>query len=320
MNAAYPRTCLITISDSEFSIGTEVLLYSFHKYNPEFKGDVVVICEDLPQQDRQRISSVSAVRFEAPNERLRESVERLREHEPRLNDIYRRLFSLEAFRLSEYDRVVYLDSDMYCMGDISHLFTANDPFLACADGFTYADRIEARLNEGASGDFRERYGKRMSASFNAGVMSIGPRALGDSIYDDLLDWLRPERWKSMGPGKFTDQMLLNIHFDGEFTCLDACDNYMVFLEGYQKIAEGAGYNDARLVHFAGSLKPWFRYDPVMLARRAPQCFKAFDAWRELLEEARGPVGAEENRKRFRAHQQWIESYNNDPIKPLGRVY
>ncbi|HKJ16031.1 MAG TPA: glycosyltransferase [Xanthomonadales bacterium] len=320
MNAENPNTCLVTISDAEFSIGTEVLLYSIHKFNPDFDGDIVVICEDLPDSDRQRIASVSPARFQAPDDRLRQAVENLRSHEPRLDDIYRRLFSLEAFRFSDYDRVVYLDSDIYCQGDISSLFAADEPLLACADGFTYADRIDERLSEGEAGQLRERYGRRMSGSFNAGVLSISPRKLGASIYEELLSWLEPERWKSMGPGKFTDQMLLNIHFNGDFACLEAIYNYMVFLEGYQKIAEGAAFVDARLVHFAGSLKPWFEYEPEMLARRAPQCFKAFDAWRELLDQARGPIDEEETRRRFSAHQDWISSYNSNPIKPTGRIY
>lgn len=313
------KTCLVTITDPEFSIGTEVLLYSFRKYNPGFEGDVIVICDDLPDEHRARIRAVSPARFEAPDPRLFEAVQRLQHAEPRLEGIYRRLFSLEAFRLPGHERVVYLDSDVYCAGDVSALFSAEAPLLACPDGFTYAEQIEALL-ENRQPQPRERYGRAFARSFNAGVLSIGPPLLGEETYHELLGWLSPDQWKAFAPGKFTDQMLLNVHFNGDFTPLAAEFNYMVFLEAYQKLCERVSFLDARLVHFAGTLKPWFEYDREVLAQRAPQFLKFFDAWRELLDEARGVEDLTEVKSRFRRQQDWIRGYNEDPIEPIGRLY
>ena len=152
------------------------------------------------------------------------------------------------------------------------------------------------------------------------MLSIGPDLLGEATYNDLLDWLQPDRWKRIGPGKFTDQMLLNVHFNGEFTPLPAHFNYMIFLETYQKLCEAVSFLDARLVHFAGSLKPWFEYDSQVLARRAPQFIKFFDAWRELLAQARGPVDPAEALTRYRQQQEWIRDYNESPIEAIGRLY
>jgi lipopolysaccharide biosynthesis glycosyltransferase len=207
-----------------------------------------------------------------------------------------------------------------CAGDIGDLFASGEALLACPDGFTYADQIDARLGGTDAPTVRERYGRSFARSFNAGVLSIGPENLGEETYSRLLDWLKPERWKEIGPGKFTDQMLLNVHFDGGFTPLAARFNYMIFLEAYQKLCEEVSFLDARLVHFAGSLKPWFEYDREVLARRAPQFMKFFDAWRELLDEARGPAGTEETARRYRRQQDWIREYNEEPIEPSGRLY
>jgi len=318
------KSCLVTISDAQFSVATEVLLYSFHKYNPGFDGDVIVICDELPEADRQRLRAVSPVRFEAPDAVLRQAVDRLKSEVPRLSDIYRRLFSLEIFRLTEYDRVVYLDSDIYCARDISALFSSREPLLACPDGFTYSDWIQEKLGKVGERERSVRYGRTFSQSFNAGVLSIGSPVLGTASYEALLDWLRPERWHSIAGDKFSDQLLMNVHFDSVFTPLDACYNYMVFLEGYQKSWEDVSSLDARLIHFAGSLKPWFDYDPELLARRAPQFIKFFDAWRELLEQARSGAdpAADLNAMgdRYRRQQQWIAQYNSQPIEPTGRVY
>ena len=313
-----PRHCLVTISDPEFSIGTQVMLHSFFKYNPGFDGDVVVIFESLPEGDRARIQSVCNAKFVAPDPRLLEAVMRLKGIESRLEGIYRRLFSLEAFRLTDYERVVYLDSDMYCAGDLSGLFAAEAPLLACPDGFTYAEQIEARLEQRAERP-RERYGREFAQTFNAGVLSLGPPVLSESTYLELLAWLQPEQWKTLGPGKFTDQMLLNVHFDGEFNALPAVYNYMIFLEEYQKLCEPVSFLDARIVHFAGALKPWFEYDPGVLAERAPQFIKFFSAWRELLNEVGGAPEFATVQARYRAQQEWIRQYNQKTIKPIGRL-
>lgn len=319
------KKCLVTISDAQFSIATEVLLYSFHKYNPDFDGDVIVISDQLPQKHRERLQAISPVRFVEPDCQLRDAVERLQGEVPRLSDIYRRLFSLDIFRLSEYDRVVYLDSDIYCAGDISALFSRSEPLLACPDGFTYGDWIEDALGDRCGKPAASvRYGRVFSQSFNAGVLSIGPPVLGKSCYEALLEWLQPKRWHSMAGDKFSDQLLLNIHFDGAFTPLEACYNYMVFLEGYQKCCDTVSFLDARLVHFAGALKPWLDYDMELLARRAPQFIKFFDAWRELLEEARctaDPASRiEVTRDRYQRQKQWIAQYNSAPIESIGRLY
>ena len=121
------------------------MLYSFHKYNPDFAGDVIVITDDFSPEYRHRLEQISPVRFEAPDPRLRAAVDVLQASEPQLQDIYRRLFSLEIFRLAGYDRVVYLDSDMYCSGDLSELFTRQEALLACPDGFAYGDRMSSPL-------------------------------------------------------------------------------------------------------------------------------------------------------------------------------
>lgn len=312
------RNCLVTISDPEFSIGTQVMLYSFTKYNPGFDGDVVVICDALPKAHRERISGVCNAQFVSPDPRLLNAVSRLKGSESRLEGIYRRLFSLEAFRLSNYERVVYLDSDIYCAGALADLFDTDAPLLACPDGFTYGEQIDARLERRAERP-GERYGREFSRSFNAGVLSIGAPVLGEQTYLELLAWLEPERWKTLGPGKFTDQMLLNVHFDGRFDTLPAVYNYMIFLEEYQKLCEPVSFLDARVVHFAGALKPWFEYDEQVLASRAPQFLKFFSAWRELLEEAGGIPDQAVVRQRYQAQKDWIRQYNEDPIKPVGRL-
>lgn len=301
-----------------------MLLYSFYKYNPAFSGEVVIISDDLPEKYRERIARFGAIRFEPPDPQLRAAVDDLQATEPKLKDIYRRLFSFEVFRLSAYRRVVYIDSDIYCSGDISELFTRTEPLLACPDGFTYEDRVRSLLANGVPPARSERYGKRFDNSFNTGVLSIGESLLGEETYHALLGMLDPASWRRLGPSKFTDQMALNVHFDGRYTSLSARYNYVVFLEEYQKCLERVSLLDARLVHFAGVIKPWNCYDPVELARSAPQFIKFIDVWRELLDEARSgtdcPAARADVERRFRRQSNWIAVHNEKGIQPIGRLY
>lgn len=313
---------LVTISDGEFSIATEVLLYSFLKYNTWFAGEVIVIADDLPAAHRQRLDRLHPVRYLSPDPRLRQNIDILRENVAELEPIYRRFFSFEAFRLAPYARVVYLDSDMYCAGDISQLFLGPDPLLACPDGFTYSDRIRARLaaRNGEQTRPTMRYGRAFTQSFNAGVISIGGALLGEATYCDLLHMIELETWTRLGRSIFTDQMILNLYFENRFTPIHGKYNYMVFLEQYQKCLEDVSFLDARLVHFAGAIKPWYCYDGKELVQRAPHYIKFIDVWRELLEETRHAGDPQIVDRRYARQKAWIERYKRHELRPSGRLY
>jgi lipopolysaccharide biosynthesis glycosyltransferase len=314
--------CLVTISDEDFSIATEVLLYSFLKYNSWFAGDVIVVVEDLPATHRRRLERLYPVRFVGPDPRLHHKLDILRQQVPELDPIYRRFFSFEAFRLSRYARAVYLDSDMYCAGDISELFESPEPLLACPDGFTYADRILALLAERNSEHTQPtaRYGRAFGESFNAGVISIGGAMLGDRTYCELLNMLDLDTWSSLGKSTFTDQMILNICFENRFAPLHGKYNYMVFLEQYQKCLEGVSFLDAKLVHFAGAIKPWYCYGADDLVNQAPHYIKFIDVWRELLEETRDLDDPQAIDRRYARQKEWIKHYKSHRLKATGRLY
>lgn len=314
--------CFVTITDDAFSIASEVLIYSFLKYNSWFAGDLIVIEDGLSEHARSRLAKLGAVTFLTPDPRLRRQTEALCASVPALQTIFRRFYSFEVFRLTGYRRVVYLDSDIYCAGNVEALFTRSEPLLACPDGFTYGDRVRALLSDGKeeAPAPQDRYGRSFEASFNAGVLSIGPSLLGEETYAALLAMLDTATWQALGPSKFTDQMVLNIHFANRFCPLEAIYNYMMFIEGYQNICERVCSADARLVHFAGPIKPWNEYDPVALLQRAPQYVKFIDVWRELLHDLRTMRSPTELLSEYQRQKAWIEAFNRDPLTSTGRLY
>ncbi len=317
-----PPYCLVTITDEEFSIATEVLLYSFLKFNSWFQGDLIVVEDGLPGHARDSLARLGSVQFCAPDRRLQQQIATLCARVPKLKNVYKRFYSFEVFRMTGYRRAVYVDSDVYCAGPVDALFTSSEPLLACPDGFTYGDRIMGVLSDARNGPPapQVRYGRRFGRSFNAGVLSVGPPLLGEESYAALLRMLSFETWQALGPSKFTDQMALNIVFEDRFSPLAAIYNYMIFIEEYQKSCEGICSADARLVHFAGPLKPWNEYDPVALLEQAPQFARFIDVWRELLREVRATRSLAELSSTYHRQKDWIETFNRNPLLPKGRLY
>jgi lipopolysaccharide biosynthesis glycosyltransferase len=151
------------------------------------------------------------------------------------------LLTLEAFGIRDADRVVFLDADMVCLGDLTDLFTLDVDLAGCHTGSDRAAK-EARAGTLARG-----------LKINTGVLVIGRRYLRDSTRRRLA------RYPS---GAFADQDVLNRFLRGRpVYCLDHRFNYhaQFFWRGDE--------TDVRLLHYAGTkpleapdlprMRPWF---------------------------------------------------------------
>lgn len=316
------KYCISTITCDNFAIGTEVLLYSVLKYNPWFRGDINIVIADLSAQNRARLQAIYPVKFIQASPGLIQRVDTLRSHFAYLRDIHLRFYSLESFNLPGYDKVVYLDSDMHCAGDISALFTSTAPLQACLDGFSYEDRIapivaQAGLSLPTS---EQRYGKHFQNSFNAGVIAIRPAQLRNFDFQELIKMLDFDAWVSYGNSIFTDQMVLNRYFEGQFSLISSAYNYMVFLGDYLNFVDGIGAQDAKIIHFAGKIKPWNNYDPLALCQNAAHYLPFLHQWRELLQEARANDRAYYQAQRVLKQYEWITAGADHQLQAVDRLY
>lgn len=280
--------CLATVTSDSFCIGTEVLLFSFLKYNTWFAGDIVIIIADLSAESRRRLRAIYPVTFLSASEVLVQKTKELVARIERLRDIWLRFYSLEAFNLPDYQRVVYLDSDLHCAGDLRDLFTGEHVIAACLDGFSYEQRARPLVEQaGLSLPVTEsRYGKIFETSINSGVLSISPPALDQGDYTAMVAMLDYDVWIDLDGTGFTDQTIINRHFEGRFTILSSRYNYVIFLEEYLKYVDGVGFHEATLIHFAGRIKPWNEYAERDLRKKAARYIKYIEEWRELHAELR----------------------------------
>lgn len=271
--------CLLTISDDGFVAGTEMLIFSFLRNNPWFRGRILVLCDgSLGDASRARLARLGPLEFIRPGRDLEQRVAALAAVIPELRAAGPRFASLEAFGLDRFERVVYIDSDAFVTGDLSALFFDAHPLLACGDGSHYdellGDAAAARIAN------RRRYGAELSHCFNTGVLSIGPAMLDRSLRDRLVADIDPATWADVETLGWTDQLILNRRFAGRATLLDGRYNYMPVLEAKIRRAHRLHFHDARIVHMAGRYKPW-EPRPPMLFEQAPSLTKFYELWQQL---------------------------------------
>lgn len=310
------RHALVTVTDEAFLIGTEVMIHCFLEHDPWFEGDLVVIHDGLPDDARRRLEALYPVTFLAVSDTLKSRVAELYSAIPKLSGITARFHKLELFRLTGYDRLVFLDSDLFTVGSIRELFERTEGFLCCPDSCFYRNALRDFISyEQIQDSFDRSYGEAIRDSFNSGVLSIGPEHLSENVYADLLAMIDLDTWGKITVPRLADQIILNYYFRGRQTLLSGKYNFVVFLEQLIKSKEGIRFFDARVIHFAGKLKPWHAYDLAELAEYAPGYLKYIDLWREQHQAlaARNDGDFAEQRK-IEEHLEWLKRFNQHEFK------
>ncbi len=239
------RVCAAMVVSDGFMEYVLVFLFSILKHNPGFSHDLIILhsrtFSPLSQANQDRIRTLyprvtflmvdedQYARF-TPDRRL-----------------FAALLKIEAFRIKNYDTVVFLDTDMLCLGDISYLFELDVPFAACPAG-----------KDGVKKDtIANTY--RRGQNFNSGVMVIGKPYLSERMHQKIL------RGAKSGP--HADQEILNPFFRfRRIYCLDHRYNYnaIFFWTGDKTDDPGV-----KILHFAGEkplerpelqrMRIWFEY-------------------------------------------------------------
>ena len=117
--------CLATATTESFVPGALVLLGSFLEHHPRFDGDLVIIHDALPQAARDALQALSdRVRFETVSTRLRTASPICPPAIRPLPAGLEYFYSLEAFRLHGYRKVLFYDSDVLVRAPLDALFDA----------------------------------------------------------------------------------------------------------------------------------------------------------------------------------------------------
>ncbi|EHU8396996.1 glycosyltransferase family 8 protein [Campylobacter coli] len=172
--------------------------------------------------------------------------------------------------LKDYDRILYLDSDILVLDDISDIFqqklNKNEAIAAVCDiaiqSFAYSNKeVKFNNNEMLLTDYCKHYLdiKSMNCYFNAGIILFDiKKCLEIDLENKSLEKLR-----SFKKPVFWDQDLLNSVLRGNVKILDFCWNYQQNIDlNFSAVPKQiiARYlkskSKAKIWHFITSNKPW----------------------------------------------------------------
>ena len=253
MGTRSASVCFATAATESFVPGAVVAIGSFRRHHPGFDGDVVLIHDGLPQHQRESLQAVCGdVRFERASSELRQRLDALGRAQPHLAHRLGEFLCLEAFRLGGYRKVLFYDSDVLFRASVGELFRSPALLLCrsdeawlhgqCRDAATFAP---ASCRAGA-----------LRRTFGSGFLMIDGKLLADGChYEDLLALVSPEAWRDRAT-MHTDQFVLNRHFAGRQTLVDWRYDYVVPMAAKIRARTGWRLEDAKVLHFAGPVKPW----------------------------------------------------------------
>lgn len=250
------RFAITTVTDTNFLKGTLVLLHSFLLYNKWFSGDIVIIENDLTLLEKEQLNKFPNVKFHKVHSTLLERINILEHFLPKLKKVVKRFYSLEAFNLTNYDKVLFLDSDILCTDSTEQLFAINNtPLLAAPDRLFYQNIKRDLSTYLPITKNKQKVETESYDGFNSGVMLINNQLLQKNTFLLLIKMVNPVFFSSVQSGH-TDQYLLNNFFKDKFSFIDCKYNFLLnSIEHIQK-NNFSTLENAVFIHYIQVHKPW----------------------------------------------------------------
>jgi lipopolysaccharide biosynthesis glycosyltransferase len=252
------KTAVVTVSNDKFIKGVLVLFYSFHKHNPWFDGDYVVISDGISESNIQYLRDKLNVKISVANAQpdIHQNVEALSKSVTHLQNKASRFYSITAFGLTDYDKILFLDSDMLCVGDVSELFRDTPSGLISTHDGSYYKGL-ARHRKTYEKVQRDAHGadEIHDTTLNAGMMVISGDVLSEEAYAGIVSFIHEDHWQGI-LAKNADQIPLNKYFDGRVEMTDGRYNFRFSIADEILEQDGITPEDIRIYHYTGKLKPW----------------------------------------------------------------
>jgi lipopolysaccharide biosynthesis glycosyltransferase len=267
--------CLTTVTTDSFMPGTLVTLYSFLKHNRWFTGDIVVIHDELSEEYRTHLVNLDQrVKFLKVSEHLLLRVAEVAKVFPEFAQKEARFFSLETFRLRDYEKVLFCDSDLLFRRSIEDLFDLPQPLIVCGDGAYYHGRGRKWRGEQSA---NKNNALSLYDTFNSGVFLADKSLLTDENYAGLLNLVDSRTYQTPNM-KLADQVMLNLYFAGQQYLVSGTYNYLLAHRAAIYEREGLGFMDARVLHFNVRYKPWLAHEVLREGTQDPAFIKACGLW------------------------------------------
>ncbi len=270
------KTCLVTVTSEDYVQWSLTMIYSFVKSNDWFTGDIVLICNHLPDELKQRFLVFQHVRFVQPSDLLLKKISDLCTHIPAFSRLSPLFYSLETFKLSGYSKVLFLDSDMLIVKTVKEVFEMDGAFSASAESCWY-------FGKGRRTDTYESVADGIPTPLflknpvNSGFMVIDKQHINEQNYNALIDMIRPELWVEKNT-LHADQLIINLFFKDSISLLDASYNFRPTLAHEIKAKDNISFEDAKIIHYYRQYKPWNFNEVFHLSQHDMVHIKTFGLW------------------------------------------
>ncbi len=277
------KYAIVTVTTPGFFTGTMVMLHSFLETNRWWRGDIIVIQDgQLTEEDIAKLSFFPNLKTVLVDQILIEKTEELTQYFPDFKRRMGQFYSLEAFKIKDYNKILIMDSDTLFRGSIESIFETTSKLSVCRKAARYKDPKKYTPEDPFSIE-----------QFNAGIMLVDRSLTGFKIYEKLLklvslqffsSFLEKDEKGLIIPDRFgTDQLILNTVFkDVDIEYLPMKYNYRFGLSEQIFKNEGTTLWDGIILHFTGMKKPWLLDRNLDQIQRSPTLSEAYIYWTEAF--------------------------------------
>jgi lipopolysaccharide biosynthesis glycosyltransferase len=227
------KVAFTTVLDDKYFVGFLITLNSMLDVCPDFNHDIIILeWGELSEEYKQIIKTLySNVQFKMVEGHL------YQDHvydETWRKWTYNCNYRFDIFTFTEYDRVVFFDSDMIFEIDPNEILKYDVDFGACIGSPVQIEGLEG---------------------FDAGLMSIGKKYLNEETRSELLNIANnvlPPESPNMNTTKWSsDEPILNAYFLRRMTWLPQKFNMLI-----SKVNE-VTINEKNNYQYVGHNKPWY---------------------------------------------------------------
>jgi lipopolysaccharide biosynthesis glycosyltransferase len=270
------KFALATVTTENYVQWSMVMIHSFLKSNPWFRGDIIVFYNDLTDESISRLNTFKQIRLIVPSEILLQKLETLKEKVHQFKNIISQFYSLETFNLSGYQKVLFLDSDVIVVKSLQELFNTETLLAACPESCWYSGKGRNTINYEAVA-FDEASDDFIETPVNSGFLFINEAMINSTNFNGLINLVDPELWRNKQTFH-ADQMVMNLWFRNQFSILDARYNFRPKNTTQIAAKEHITINDAFVIHFIRQQKPWDFKEMILASENDMNLVIAYELW------------------------------------------
>jgi len=289
------KVALYLVCNNSAVLMANVLIYSFKKHNPWFKGDIVVLHDNDEctlsshaksimriYHDSIKFQQIDTKRYITLFKRIRRSC--------KAAGRFRTLpclYKWEMFKSSEYDRIIYLDTDCLSLNSLKGAIDYSDAhnFIAAPDSVDWdMEKFKGHYPPGH---------KLLTKNneLNGGFYIAGGDYMSDDFFNELIRHAESTDFKKfyrkLGKGRIGEQALLsNFIHDKDYYVLSSEYNRIRRVIPDDLLEKKPDLlNKIKTVHYTSGKPTTSQYDKIRLKGKWRSYKKINDIWRDYHEEA-----------------------------------